>query len=271
MNELTFEGPLHQSKLVDAQIDLDFEGVYIWGFMVDKNYRPINCHKKHEYKPDEMTFLPYYVGMATGKGKGKSVMTVKKRLINHKVVEKGNGAKYLRINENHLRSFNNDDDFPIHVGKKSHYKEIIKFNLKHGERAISYYNNPLFMFHLHKDKLRPRVHELFNVKTHNKLPINDEIFSRLPIKDPLKIITKDKDNFWFVCANVKHLDHKNDEKYFENLEGITYYSLKGKTISVTKQFQFVQLLSDHFKIIDHTKTNIFKDQPSKNFPGYEET
>ena len=125
------------------------------------------------------------------------------------------------------------------------------------------------MFHLYKDKLSPRVHELFNVKAHNNLPINDEIFSELSIKDPLKIIIKDKANFWFVCANAKHLDHKNDEKYFENLEGITYYTLKGKTISKTKQFEDPS--TDNFKIIDNTNTHIFKDQPSENFPGYKET
>ena len=268
MNELTFEGPLHQSKLNDSQIDLDFEGVYIWGFMVDKDFKPINCAKKHEYKPDEMTFLPYYVGMATGKG--KSAMTVRKRLKSHKEVEKSHGAKYTRINEDQLDSFHKDtDNFPIHVGKKSHYKEIIKYNLIHQEKAITYFNNPLFMFHLYKDKLSPRVHELFNVKKHNNLPINDEIFSGLSIKDPLKIIIKDKDNFWFVCANAKHLDHKNDEKYFEKLEGITYYSLKGKTISVTKAF--VKILSNDYKIHDNTNTHIFKDQPSENFPGYKET
>lgn len=268
MNELTFEGPLHQSKLNDSQIDLDFEGVYIWGFMVDKDFKPINCAKKHEYKPDEMTFLPYYVGMATGKG--KIPMTVRKRLNSHKEVEKSHGAKYTRINENYLKYFHKDtDDFPIHVGKKSHYKEIIKYNLIHQEKAITYFNNPLFMFHLYKDKLSPRVHELFNVKKHNNLPINDEIFSGLSIKDPLKIIIKDKDNFWFVGANAKHLDHKNGEKYFEKLEGITYYSLKGKTISKTTKIEDPS--TDNFKIIDNTNTHIFKDQPSENFPGYKET
>lgn len=265
MIELTFEGPLHKSKLNDTQIDLDFEGVYIWGFMVDNDFKPINCFKKYEYKSDEMTFLPYYVGMATG----KRGMTVKQRLLNHKEVERGNGAKYLRINENHLNTFHKDVYFPIHVGKKSHYKEIIKYNLIHQEKAITYFNNPLFMFHLYKDKLSPSVHELFNVKKHNNLPINDEIFSVLSIKDPLKRITKDKDNFWFVCANAKHLDHKNDEKYFENLEGITYYSLKGKTISVTKEFE--KILLHDYKIHDNTNTHIFKHQPSENFPGYKET
>jgi hypothetical protein len=168
-----------------------------------------------------------------------------------------------------LKYFHKNADFPIHVGKKSHYKEIIKYNLNHQEQAITYYNNPLFMFHLHKDKLRTRVDDLFNLKTQNNLPINDEIFSGLPIKDPLKLITIDKDNFWFVCANVNHLDHKNDEKYFENLEGITYYSLKGKTVSVTKEFG--ALVLHDYKINNQTNTNIFKARPSESFPGYEET
>jgi hypothetical protein len=265
MHTITYEGPLHSSKLKDKSLNLNFEGVYIWGFMVDKDFKPINCAKKHEYKPYEMTFLPYYVGMATG----KSGVTVKKRLLNHKEVRKGHGAKYIRINESHLESFHNDVDFPIHVGNRHQHKEIIQFNMKHNEKAVPYFNNPLFMLHRYEKKLTPKVLELFNKSIKNDLPITSEIFEGISIKDPLFNVVSNKDNFWFVCANVKHLDHKNDEQYFENIEGITYYSLKGKTISKTKQFEV--LSSDNFKILDNTNTNIFKDQPSKIFPGYKET
>jgi hypothetical protein len=264
MNEIVFEGPLHSSSLDDPKKDLNFEGVYIWGFMVDKDFKPINCVKKHEYKPDEMNFLPYYVGMATGKG--KNGMTVKKRLKSHKEVRKGDGAKYTRINESQFKSFHKDVDFPVHVGNRQHHKEMILYYMKCKGNAIPYFNNPLFMLHQYEKQLTPKVLELFNKSIKSDLPITSKIFEGISIKDPLFNVVCNKDNFWFVCANAKHLDHKNDESYFENLEGITYFSLKGKTISKTKPFK--DLSWDNFKLIDNTNTNIFKDQPSGIFLGY---
>jgi hypothetical protein len=199
MHTITFEGPLHQSKLNDSKIDLDFEGVYIWGFMVNKDFKPIICANKHEYKPDEMTFLPYYVGMATGKG--KIPMTVRKRLKSHKEVRKSHGAKYTRINEDQLESFHTDDAFPIHVGNRHHHKEIIKYNMKRNENAIPYFNNPLFMLYRYEKKLTPKVLELFNKSIKSDLPITSEIFEGISIKDPLFNVVSNKDNFWFVSAN----------------------------------------------------------------------
>jgi hypothetical protein len=264
-NTIEFKGPFNINHLdKDLEQKLNNPGIYIWGFMVDSNYNPINCKNIVSFSPEKMKFLPYYVGMATG----KSNMTILDRLNQHKNVKVGNARKYLRINKPFLKSFFNDKCFPIHYQKDNNfYKKLLSYNISKENKAISYFNNPMFMFFLYQKKLKTKLNELFNLHKSNQLPITLDIFKDCNIIDPLNDIVNNKFNFWFCYAECIHncTNDKDITPFYESLESLTYFSLKGKTISEVKSWD-----GDNkgYVIKDGTKTNIFKLEPSVEFPGY---
>jgi|688.fasta_scaffold157044_3 hypothetical protein len=263
-NTIEFKGPYNINDKDSYQNDLEKlnePGIYIWGFMVDSNYNPINCKNIVSFSPEKMKFLPYYVGMATG----KSNMTIYKRLNKHKKVSEGDASKYLRISKPFLKSFFKDE-FPIHYdGDKKYCGQLMIYNIKNNNRAISYFNNPMFMFHLYQNKLKSKLIDLFYKNEPNQLPITLDIFKDCNIIDPLNDIVNNKLNFWFCYAEKKITDDKDITPFYESLESLTYFSLKGKTISKVKRWKGV---TNGYKIKDETNTNIFKIKPSEEFPGY---
>lgn len=267
-NTIEFKGPFNINHLdKNLELEIDKPGIYIWGFMVDSNYNPLNCKNIVSFSSEKMKFLPYYVGMATGKGKNNK-MTIYKRLKQHKEVDKSNANKYLRINKPFLNSFFQDKCFPIHYQKdNNYYKKLLVYNISKENNAISYFNNPMFMFFIYQKKLKTKLNELFNVYKSNDLPITLEIFKDCIKNDPLYDIVNNKFNFWFCYAefNPKTNNEDNKKIIFEDLESFTYFSLKGKTISEVKS---LDKINKCFTINDKTNTNIFKLEPSEEFPGY---
>jgi hypothetical protein len=265
-NNIEFKGPFNIYNL-DKVLEqkLKSPGIYIWGFMVDSKYKPINCKNKVSFFPDKMKFLPYYVGMATGKSK----MTIFKRLNKHKDVREFHANKYLRINEPFYKSFFKNEWFPIHYDRddKNYNNNLIIYNLKNNNKAISYFNNPMLMFFLYKEKLLNKLNELFNVHEPNNLPITLDIFNDCIKFDILNEVVNNKLNFWFCYAEYidESINDKDKRKFYEDLESLIYFSLKGKTIGKVKRWD-----GDNkgFIIKDKTNTNIFKFEPSTKFPGY---
>jgi hypothetical protein len=240
-NILEFKGPFNINDKDSYQNDLkklNEPGIYIWGFMVDSNYNPINCKNTVSFSPEKMKFLPYYVGMATGKGKNNNKMTIYKRLNKHKKVSEVPASKYLRIAKEYLNSF--FKDIPIHYdGDKKYCGRLMIYNIKNNNRAISYFNNPMFMFHSYQNKLKSKLIDLFDKNEPNNIPVTLEIFKDCLEIDPLNDIVNNKLNFWFCYADVesskKSIDNKDITPFYESLESLTYFSLKGKTISKVKK------------------------------------
>lgn len=264
-NKIVFKGPYNINKLdKDIEEKLNNPGIYIWGFMVDANYKPLNCKNIFQFIPNKMKFLPYYVGMATG----NSDSSILKRLNQHKNVRIGNAAKYMRINKDALDSFYKDNSFPIHFQKdKNYYKKLMIYNLKSEKNAIPYFNNPWFMFFLYKKKLLSKFNDLFKLKNSYNLPITSEIFNDCIKVDPLNDIVNKKANFWFCYAefNITSNNDFDRKELYENLESLTYFSLKGKTISEVKTWKENNI---GFIIQDNTNSAIFKNNPSFEFQGY---
>lgn len=130
-NTIEFKGPFNINHL-DNHLEqkLKNPGIYIWGFMVDSKDNPINCQNKQIFDSKKMRFLPYYVGMATGKSK----MTIHKRLNKHKNVTKSDAAKYTRLSKKQLKIFYNDPLFPIHLDSESskrYLNKLLIYNLNY--------------------------------------------------------------------------------------------------------------------------------------------
>jgi hypothetical protein len=126
------------------------------------------------------------------------------------------------------------------------------------------------MFHSYQNKLKSKLIDLFDKNEPNNIPVTLEIFKDCLEIDPLNDIVNNKLNFWFCYADVesskKSIDNKDITPFYESLESLTYFSLKGKTISKVKKWS-----GDNkgYVIKDGTNdTNIFKPEPSTEFPGY---
>jgi hypothetical protein len=258
-NTIEFKGPFNINHL-DNHLEqkLKNPGIYIWGFMVDSKYNPIDCKNKPVFASEEMHFLPYYVGK-----KEDSIFT---RLKQHKNVRNNDASKYMRISKPFLSLFFKDE-FPIHYdGDKKYSNKLMIYNLNNNNKAISYFNNPMFMFLSYETKLKSKLNELFNLHNPKELPITLEIFKDCNIIDPLNEIVNNKFNFWFCYAEYNlEANNTNKKMIYEDLESLTYFSLKGKTISKVKEWTEDK---KRFTIKDLTESNIFKDEPSTEFPGY---
>ncbi|MBP6127333.1 hypothetical protein [Flavobacterium sp.] len=270
-NTIEFKGPFNINHL-DNHLEqkLKNPGIYIWGFKFYKNSdgnigEPVDFNYLDENK--EKIFIPYYVGMATGKGEKNNVMTIIKRLNQHKDVRNNDNAiKYTRLSMQYLKIFFNDPDFPIktsNIDITNKFIEIDKSdeNKKENGKQIEYYNNSKFLDYKIADSSIDKTKINKDERTNN--PITN--FSTL--NDTLDELIIIKNNFWFCYAECSYNKGNENEitAFYESLESLTYYSLKGKTISKVKRWKGV---ANGDKIKDETNTNIFKDEPSTEFPGY---
>jgi hypothetical protein len=264
-NTIEFKGPFNINHLEkDLEKELKQPGIYIWGFMVDSNYNPLNCKNIVSFSPEKMKFLPYYVGMATGKGKNNK-MTIYMRLNQHKDVRNNASAiKYTRLSMKYLKTFFKDDSsFPIKTSNSNITNKFIEIDKKSNHTLIEYYNNSRFLDYKINDSNNDKS------KINNEKPTNNPITNFCTINDTLQEIIIEKNNFWFCYVDVesskKSIDNKDMTAFYESLESLTYFSLKGKTISKVKKWSGDD---KGYVIKDVTKTNIFKLEPSTEFPGY---
>jgi hypothetical protein len=262
-NTIEFKGPFNINHIdKDLETNLKNSGIYIWGFMVDSNYNPLNCKNIVSFSPEKMKFLPYYVGMATGKGKNNK-MTIYKRLNQHKDVRNNASAiKYTRLSMKYLKTFfKEDSSFPIKTSNSNITNKFIEIDKKSNQTLIEYYNNSKFLDYKINDSNNDKS------KINNEKPTNNPITNFCTINDTLQEIIIEKNNFWFCYAECCHdcNNEKDITPFYESIESLTYFSLKGKTISKVKKWSGD---NNGFVIKDGTKTNIFKLEPSEEFPGY---
>jgi hypothetical protein len=265
-NTIEFKGPFNINHLdKDLEQKLNNPGIYIWGFKFYKNSdgsigEPVDFNVEDENKAQ--IFIPYYVGKIEGK--------LINRLNTHKKVTEGHPAKYTRISPEYIKMFFEDEDFQINDGKKIDIEKIKE------NKGIEYYNNPDFLkFRIKKEN----TIDLNNIVSVGPNKNNNPITKFNSIKDNLDELVNKKNNFWFCYGIVKNEDSLFS-CYLENFETLTFYSLKGKTISKTGNFNN---LLEELLLIDKTDISIFKEKiMSKktitekylnkknkvNFPGY---
>jgi hypothetical protein len=212
--------------------------------MVDKKFNPIDCNNVTEFDSDKMKFLPYYVGKIESK--------LSLRLSQHKnITTDKNAKKYIRLSLNYLKEFfkntdyeNIDINFPIKTNNSTPiYKKLIDIDKEN--YGIEYYNNSKFLEY--KLKLN---NDLMKINP-NDNPI--DLFES--VNDTLDQIINGNNNFWF-CYGISDIEKDSlFSCYLESFETLTYYSLKGKTVSKTGVFH---ILLEEIELIDNTKSNIFK-------------
>jgi hypothetical protein len=241
--KIEFQGPFHFSNLgPELNQKLNHSGIYIWGFMVDDQFNPIHFDEQAVYNPKKMLFLPYYVGKKKG--------NILSRLKDHHGVRKNASAKkYMRISAKYIKTFFNDVEFPV----KKNYKtdltpQFVRIDQNSNGANISYYNHADFL--------------LYKLNVHGKNKLNKDDKKNNPItnfnelQDPLDEWVNQKNNFWF-CFGIVDQEMNQFEKYLEYLETLTFYALKGKTISKTGYFD---RLPEDILLVDLTLTEIFKEK-----------
>jgi hypothetical protein len=250
VNTIEFKGPFNINHLdKDLEQKLKNPGIYIWGFMVDSNYNPINCQNIVSFSSEKMKFLPYYVGK-----KEKSIID---RLNEHKNVRENPSAiKYTRLSMKYLKTFFKDDSFPIKKNNSDITSEFINIdesveNPSENGKQIEYYNNSKFLDY--------KIHDSSIDKTKiNKVkPTDNPITNFSSLNDTLQEIIIENNNFWFCYAELeKNIDFFKCKLL--DFETLTYYSLKGKTISKTEEFEKI---SDNIQVkCKNNLTNIFKEK-----------
>jgi hypothetical protein len=253
MTKLDFKGPFHLNELAKlSKSSKKFPGIYIWGFIYhyDRStlIKPIDFKKNPNLKFDktQMKFIPYYVGKSEGN------MFTERLMLHHKV-EISSGSvhadKYTRLNEDYMKSFFKDIDFPINTSSKTQENGIYKLIWQNNpdidsikNSKITYFNSPSILKHIYPG-LTPQC-----VK--DNYPITEQKLEGKKIDDTLYNIVVGKDNFWYCYA---HADVPKKE--LSDCEATTFYSLKGKTISKIKKCPKPSI---SIEIIDNTDTSIFK-------------
>ncbi len=257
-NTIEFKGPFNIYNKDSYQNHLDElnkPGIYIWGFKFYKNSdgsigEPVDFNDLDENK--EQIFIPYYVG--------KKQDSIINRINEHKDIRKNKDAiKYTRLSIKYIKEFFNDPFFPIKTSNSDITNKFIEIdksdeNKKENGKQIEYYNNSKFLDYKIADSSIDKTK--INKKKHTNNPITN--FSTL--NDTLDEIIIIKNNFWFCYAECSY--NKGNEKeiiaFYESLESLTYYSLKGKTISKTKKFETI---SDNFQVkCNDNLINIFKEK-----------
>lgn len=271
MEEIIFKGPFHISELdnisksigrnKDKKLDKIKPGIYIWGFVTSSNlkhFKSFNCFLEKKETPQFNNkldfFIPYYVGLDSN---------LFNRIKSHKDFESHNAGKYTRMSEDYMLRFFKDSacsdkNYPIKIGNKDIHKKYLKINESEGVENILYYNNSNFLSETYGKEC------IVNNQKKTEIPItkfnndNNKI-----IKDTLKEmfddtnLTEHKNNLWFCYAElVENTDFVKCKLL--DFETLTYYSLKGKTISKTEEFQTI---SDNIQVkCNDNLINIFKEK-----------
>ena len=264
MEKIIFKGPYHSSQLNLLNSQLDKPGLYIWGFLgIKGNDGKITFNKKenindsNEIEVVNEIFIPYYVGIASG----KSGLNIKHRLSSHKKVNEEPRSKYSRVRNRYFDSIESNkclgEMIKIYKKNQSIFPKLIN--------NLSYFNDEVIIKEIYK------VNEIYGKK--NNCPITKE---KIILLDELNELVSVKNNFYFMyCNDVEKIDEFDDEdfkKKLELLESIVFFKLKGFTISKTEyNHNFLKYLNveTNFVITTNNKNiNIFKNNISTKFDGY---
>lgn len=250
MEEIKFKGPFHSSQLDLLNSELDKPGLYIWGFMLDCDIKTVDFNKNVDFDFNKMKFIPYYVGIASG----KSNMFIRNRLLTHRKLDEGVGLKYTRITlEGILCSYKNIDRCISNlITNKSNINKISLLD------NITYFNNEDVLKQLHPDIT-------INGKKGNH-PINIQIIKGKKINDPL-IENITKGGFWFLYCDINSGNIFDADKFKQKLEVIeswTFYKLKGITISKVMNYKTLIKKTALYNFKISSKIKIFKAEDEKS-------
>ena len=250
METITFEGPFHFDEINNLE-KLNNPGIYIWGLNLDSNKnKTIN---KSSNKLDK--FIPYYEGIDSRKGKIK--MNINKRLITHRNVDKGVGLKYTRINIAGIRdNYKNIESCLSNIIKQKTNTDIRKKLIAN----VSYFNN---------DEVLKEIYPSINISgSKGNFPISlQKINNSKFIIDDLKN-SIESGGFWFLYCSIINENSlsENDFKHkLEIIESLTYYKLKGITISKVMNYNTVKKYDGNYII--SCNYNVFKTSIGPNFDG----
>ena len=247
MEKIIFKGPYHSSHIDNFEnSELNQPGIYIWGFMVDKKFNQINCNNVTEFDSGKMKFIPYYVGIASG----KSGMFIKNRLITHRKLDKGVGLKCTRINlKGILQKYVDIDRCLSNIIKNKSNKN--RTNLLNN---ITYFNNVDVL----KD-LYPSINVIGDKGNHS---INLQLINGNKLEDPLAENIA-YGGFWFLYCDMKNhnlLDADILKHKLEIIESWTYYKLKGITISKVINYSTLIKKSTNHDYSITSNIGIFKSE-----------
>jgi hypothetical protein len=265
MEEIKFKGPFHSSQLDLLNSELDKPGLYIWGFMGKKdNEGKIIFNKKenindiNEIEVGNEIFVPYYVGIASG----KSGLNIKHRLLSHKKVNQEPGSKYTRVRNGYFESLESNkclgEMIKTYKKKPSIYPNLINY--------LSFFNDEVI------------IKKIYNVKEINgkktNCPITKE--NKIILFDELNHLVNVNNNFYFIfCSDIKknmEFDDEDFKKKLELLESIIFFKLNGFTISKTEfNYNFLKFLNVETKFnisVNNINISIFNKNISTKFEGY---
>jgi hypothetical protein len=306
--KLNVHGPFHFDQLVtmdEFNIPGFYIWGFVYGLKTDStehllgNIYDFSSEPIH-YNHKEMRFIPYYVGKSE---KNKGVLG---RLNDHHKGIVNGTANYICFSEEYMKEFFfNKSGYPIHKSNNfvsSNYHILMDLVKDKNNPAITYHSHAKILEHIYGNHIRntkitPPLCTCGNYPTGTKLaqPKNCPKCKKLR-KDgnqisSLKLKNKDfketgkatlykyvsvKKNFWAYYCTSEDLDQNVDlEKRYHRIENYIYYSLKGKTTSMAEGY-----CPDNGKIdldgksidielnLTNDKAEIFKKEPSYNFPGY---
>ncbi len=223
MEKITFKNLHHISELdeiskkIKASGNAKNPGIYIWGFVTNKQISEILKIEDTKFDGSNMKFIPYYVGLDSN---------LFDRIKKHKNFVKSDATKYTRLTTDYLKKFFMDDYFQIN-DKKIDVKDVII------NKGIEYYNHPNFL----KNKIIEK-NDIEKITNDNNNPIT----RFKSVKDTLIELYNEGNkinhlnNLWFCYALLNgNKDFLNCK--LEDFEALTFYSLKGKTISKTKKIK----------------------------------
>lgn len=276
MMELKFSELYHKSDLANNGAIFNVPGVYIWGFIYEKEGgkigNPVNFtgNVNPVADPAKHVFIPYYVGIA------RNNMTVLSRLSRHLQFRIDDSNKRTRIKIGEIPSTLSNDHFPLNPrgndqnGISNNTARFLNYiqNANY-QNDISYFNDANVLNLLYNNTIT-----LFPQNTN--YPIQNQIIGHGGlIPDSLNtlssstpcISTKQCYNNFFFCLykqgkELVPFDSVVPVK-LTLIEAVCVLMLKGKTLG---QFQnlkdAIKMISDpNFEITDNTGFNIFK-QPN---------
>lgn len=278
MEKITFKNLHHISELKDVIKKLDKNiknpGIYIWGYVVDTKISKILEIKDTKFNVNTMKFIPYYVGLDSN---------LFNRVSKHYKFDKGDARKYTRMSEEYMLKFFKDcknNNYPIKNDDKDIHEHYLNINIQ--QENIIYYNNSDFLTKTYGTDC------IVNYQKKTEMPITkfNEDNGHI-IKDSLMGIfdysnkSIHKNNLWFSYALYKDSQDLINCK-LEDFEALTFYSLKGKTISKTKKIDNISKniqvcyegdeLENIFKCNNINRSIIDANFINKNkqvkFPGY---
>ncbi len=290
MAKLSFKGPFHLKELRKIDEIKEGKGIYIWGFMYKRNGKSIGEAVDFrvnglpvEFDQKNMQFIPYYVGI------GDST-PIFKRLLAHSKPKNGHATKYIRLSHDYMKEFfigfpNKKRfrifphfEFPIKIhGEKNN--EVTLNLIKSSRTAkITYFNSANCLSAIYPVITLKRDTRTLHEIAYYNYPITDQSIPPSPanlsgdLQDTLSDLILDINNFWF-CYSLNP-----DDKHLTQLETYTFWSLKGLTTGETEGFDSLGTTSETGKLASTDKLwveitpnpllNIFKKEPSSDFPGY---